>query len=84
MQVQQLQKRYRAQKRAKKFVPHSPPPLPSKIKWTFLRGMARLTYAPINVIPGWRGADGGGDFDKAFIPEGVAFDFMDSPLGADI
>ena len=26
----------------------------------------------------------GGDFDKAFIPEGVAFDFMDSPQGADI
>ena len=33
---------------------------------------------------GGGGADGGGDFDKAFIPEGVAFDFMDSPLGADI
>ena len=26
----------------------------------------------------------GGDFDKAFMPEGVAFDFMDSPQGADI
>ena len=30
------------------------------------------------------GAGGGGDFDKAFMPEGVAFDFMDSPQGADI
>ena len=30
------------------------------------------------------GRDGGGDFDKAFMPEGVAFDFMDSPQGADI
>ena len=29
---------------------------------------------------------GGGDFDKAFKPEGVAFDFMDSSkgTGADI
>ena len=27
---------------------------------------------------------GGGDFDKAFMPKGVAFDFMDSPQGADI
>ena len=34
----------------------------------------------INAIPG----GGGGDFDKAFMPEGVAFDFMDSPQGADI
>ena len=34
----------------------------------------------------WGGGEGGGDgdFDKAFMPEGVAFDFMDSPLGADI
>ena len=29
------------------------------------------------------GRAGGGDFDKAFMPEGVAFDFMDSPQGAD-
>ena len=35
-------------------------------------------YAPINVIPGGRGVD------KAFMPEGVAFDFMDSPQGVDI
>ena len=27
---------------------------------------------------------GVGDFDKAFMHEGVAFDFMDSPQGADI
>ena len=27
---------------------------------------------------------GGGDFDKAFMPEGVGFDFMDSPQGAKI
>ena len=32
-----------------------------------------------------RGEGGGGeDFDKAFMPEGVAFDFMDSPQGGDI
>ena len=34
------------------------------------------------------GVDGGGDFDKpgdkAFMPEGVVFDFMDSTQGADI
>ena len=30
------------------------------------------------------GGDGVGDFDKAFMREGVAFDFMDSPQGADI
>ena len=41
--------------------------------------------APINVIPGGGGREGvGGDFDKAFMPEGVAFDFIDSPQGADI
>ena len=41
--------------------------------------------APINVIPGGEGGGvGGGDFDKAFMPEGVAFDFMDSTQGADI
>ena len=36
--------------------------------------------------PGGReGGEGGdGDFDKAFMPEGVAFDFMDSPQGEDI
>ena len=27
---------------------------------------------------------GGGDFDKAFMPEGVAFECLDSPQGADI
>ena len=27
--------------------------------------------------PGGRGVGGGGDFDKAFIPKGVAFDFME-------
>ena len=32
----------------------------------------------------FRGEGGGGDFDKAFMPEGVAFNFMDSPKGADI
>ena len=40
----------------------------------------RTSYAPINVIPGGGGsgrAGGGGDFDKAFMLEGVAFDFMD-------
>ena len=37
--------------------------------------------APINVILGGGGAGG---FDKAFMAEGVAFDFMDSPHGADI
>ena len=37
-----------------------------------------MNDAPINIIPG------GADFDKAFMPEGVAFDFMDSPQGADI
>ena len=48
------------------------------------------TYAPINVIPGGGGGGvgGGGDFDKpgdkAFMPEGVVFDFMDSTQGADI
>ena len=32
-----------------------------------------------------RGEGGAGwDFDKPFMPEGVAFDFMDSPQGADI
>ena len=30
------------------------------------------------------GRAGGGDFDKAFMTEGVAFEFMDSPQGADI
>ena len=30
------------------------------------------------------GAGGVGDFDKAFMPEGVAFDCLDSPQGADI
>ena len=30
------------------------------------------------------GEGGDGDFDKAFMPEGVAFDFMDSPQGEDI
>ena len=30
------------------------------------------------------GGGGVGDFDKAFMREGVAFDFMDSPQGADI
>ena len=36
--------------------------------------------------PGGRGggADRGGDFDNAFMPEGVAFDFMDLPQGVDI
>ena len=40
----------------------------------------------MNVIPGrgGGGGGGGGDFDKAFIPEGVAFDFMDWPQGAEI
>ena len=33
---------------------------------------------------GGGGAGGAEDFDKAFMPEGVAFDFMDSPQGADI
>ena len=33
-------------------------------------------YVPINVIP-----DGGGG---GIMPDGVAFDFMDSPQGADI
>ena len=49
------------------------------------------TYAPINVIPGGEGGrrvGGGGDFDKpgdkAFMPEEVVFDFMDSTQGADI
>ena len=28
--------------------------------------------------------EGGGWVDKAFMPEGVAFDFMDSPQGADM
>ena len=32
--------------------------------------------------PGGRG--GGGDFDKTFMPGGMAFDFMDSPQDADI
>ena len=41
-------------------------------------------YAPINVIAGGGGASREGDFDKAFMPEGVAFGFMDSPQGADI
>ena len=31
-----------------------------------------------------RGEGGGGNFDKAFMPKGVAFDFMDSPQGGDI
>ena len=30
------------------------------------------------------GTGEGGDFDKAFTPEGVTFDFMGSPQGADI
>ena len=36
--------------------------------------------------PGRGGGGGGrgGVLDKAFMPEGVAFDFMDSPQGADI
>ena len=34
--------------------------------------------------PGGRAGGRGGDFDKAFMPEGVAFDFMDSPQGGDI
>ena len=36
------------------------------------------------LFPGGGGAGGGGGFDKAFMPEGVAFDFMDSTQGADI
>ena len=31
-----------------------------------------------------RGKAGDGDFDKAFMSEKVAFDFMDSPQGANI
>ena len=31
-----------------------------------------------------RGERGGGDFDKTFMPGGMAFDFMDSPQDADI
>ena len=46
--------------------------------------VSRTYNALINVIPGGRGAGGGGGFDKAFMPEGVAFDFMDSTQGADI
>ena len=42
-----------------------------------------MNYVHINVIP-WGGGGGGGNFDEAFMPEGVAFDFMDSPQGADI
>ena len=44
-------------------------------------------YAPGNVISGEGGGGRGSrgeDFDKAFMPEGVVFDFMDSPQGADI
>ena len=33
---------------------------------------------------GGRGGRGGGGVDKAFMPEGVAFDFMDSPQGEDM
>ena len=32
----------------------------------------------------WGEGGRGGGFDKAFMAEGVAFDFMDSPHGADI
>ena len=39
---------------------------------------------PSMLSRGEEGAGGGGDFDKAFMPGGVAFDFMDSPQGADI
>ena len=37
----------------------------------------------LSMLSGGRGG-GGGDFDKAFMPEGTALDFMDSPQGADI
>ena len=48
-----------------------------------IRGAVVIITAPINVIPG-EGGGAEGDFDKAFMPEGVAFDFMDLPQGADI
>ena len=38
----------------------------------------------LSMLSGGRGSGGGGDIDKAFMPEGVAFVFMDSLLGADI
>ena len=51
-----------------------------------IRGAVVIITAPINVIPGEGGVGGRaeGDFDKVFMPEGVAFDFMDLPQGADI
>ena len=41
----------------------------------------------LSMLSRWEGGSGrgrGGDFDKAFMPEGVVFDFMDLPQGADI
>ena len=54
--------------------------------------IARRSYylvhnAPIDVIPGegrGGGVGGGRDFGKAFMPKGVAFDFMDLPQSVDI
>ena len=38
----------------------------------------------LSMLSRGKGGGGVGDFDKAFMREGVAFDFMDSPQGADI
>ena len=37
----------------------------------------------LSMLSGGRGGEGG-NFDKAFMPEGMALDFMDSPQDADI
>ena len=44
-----------------------------------------ISLCTYQCYPGGRGGvGGGGDFDKAFMPKGVVFDFMDLPQGADI
>ena len=51
------------------------------VSTSFVQMFSLSTY---QCYPRGREVGGGGDCDKAFMPKGVAFDFMDSPEGADI
>ena len=52
----------------------------------FSRTKPQLQVMHLSMLSRVKGGRGGrgGDFDKAFMPEGVAFDFMDSPQVADM
>ena len=47
-------------------------------------GCGQSMVMHLSMLSRGEGRAGGGDFDKAFMTEGVAFEFMDSPQGADI